>query len=89
MQTVSLILLCFMIACAVSASLSKSLFNTVLIFMGFSVIMSVVWLILQAPDLSITEAAVGVGVDTVLYFLTLKKLNVLKGGKEHNDIKGS
>lgn len=88
-QIVSLILLGFMIACAICASLSKSMFNTVLIFMGFSVIMSVIWLILQAPDLSITEAAVGVGVDTVLYFLTLKKLNALKGGKEQNDTEKS
>ena len=89
MQIVSLILLAFLIVCAVCASFSKSLFNTVLIFMGFSVIMSVIWLVLQAPDLSITEAAVGVGVDTVLYFLTLKKLNALKGGKKANDTEKS
>ena len=86
MQIVSLILVCFLIVCAVCASLSKSLFNTVLIFMGFGVVMSVIWLILQAPDLSITEAAVGVGVDSVLYFLTLKKLKALKGEEKSNDV---
>ena len=85
MQIISLLLLAFLIICAVCASLSKSLFNTVLIFMGFGVVMSVIWLILQAPDLAITEAAVGVGVDAVLYFLTLTKLGALKGGEE-NDV---
>lgn len=86
MQIFSLILVCFLIVCAICASLSKSLFNTVLIFMGFGVVMSVIWLVLQAPDLSITEAAVGVGVDSVLYFLTLKKLKALKGGEKHDDM---
>lgn len=86
MQIVSLILMAFLIVCAVCASLSKSLFNTVLIFMGFGIVMSVIWLILQAPDLSITEAAVGVGVDSVLYFLTLRKLKALKGGEKTDDV---
>jgi len=78
MQIFSLILVLFLIICAVCASLSKSMFNTILIFMAFGVVMSVIWLILQAPDLAITEAAVGVGVDSVLYFLTLKKLGALR-----------
>jgi len=78
MQIFSLILLVFLIACAICASLSKSMFNTILIFMVFGTVLSVIWLILQAPDLAITEAAVGVGVDAVLYFLTLKKLGALK-----------
>lgn len=38
--------------------------------------------ILQSPDLAITEAAVGAGVDSVLFFLTLKKVHALKGTRE-------
>ncbi len=82
MQIVTLFLVLFLIVCAVLASLSKSLFNTVLIYMAFGTVLSVIWLILQAPDLSITEAAVGVGVDAVLYFVTLKKLGALKVKEE-------
>ena len=41
--------------------------------------MSMIWLLLQAPDLAITEAAVGAGVDTVLFLLTLKTIHALKG----------
>ena len=38
--------------------------------------------IMESPDLAITEAAVGAGVTSVLLFLTLKKVNVLKGKKD-------
>lgn len=84
MQIFSLLLVLFLIVCAICASLSKSLFNTVLIFMAFGTVMSVIWLLLEAPDLAITEAAVGVGVDAVLYFLTLKKLGALKAKEDEH-----
>lgn len=86
MQLFALLLVAALIVCAIAASLSKSLLNTVLIFMNFGVVMTVIWLILQAPDLAITEAAVGVGVDAVLYFLTLRKINALKGEKESHEL---
>jgi len=83
MQILALLLMAVLIACAIAASLNKSLLNTVLIFMNFGVVMSVIWLVLQAPDLAITEAAVGVGVDAVLYFLTLRKINALRREASH------
>ena len=48
--------------------------------------MSVIWLVLHAPDLSIMEAAVGVGVNAVLFFLTLRRLNALKGKEKSDDV---
>lgn len=71
------ILLGFLLVCAIAASLSKSLLNTVLIFMSYSLIMSVIWILLESPDLAITEAAVGAGVTTVLFLLTLKKIHAI------------
>ncbi|MFQ9791799.1 MAG: hydrogenase subunit MbhD domain-containing protein [Acutalibacteraceae bacterium] len=50
--------------------------------MSYSLIMSIIWFIMESPDLAITEAAVGAGVTSVLLFLTLKKVNVLKGKKD-------
>lgn len=50
--------------------------------MGYSSVMAIVWLFLESPDLAITEAAVGAGIDTVLFFLTLKKVHALKGTRE-------
>ena len=37
------ILFLFLIVCAVAASLSKSLLNTVLIFMTYSLVMTIIW----------------------------------------------
>lgn len=78
MVLVEILLLGFLIACAVMAVLHRSTMITILTYMGFSIVMSVIWLTLQAPDLAITEAAVGAGVSTVLYFLALRKIRELK-----------
>ena len=40
--------------------------------------MSVVWILLRAPDLAITEAAVGAGITTLLMFISLKKLHAVR-----------
>ncbi len=74
MSILNCVLLLFLIICAVAASFSKNLLNSVLIFMGYSLIMSVVWMLLESPDLAITEAAVGAVVTSVLFFLTLSRI---------------
>ncbi|MCI8358499.1 MAG: DUF4040 domain-containing protein [Lachnospiraceae bacterium] len=87
MQTFTNILLIFLIICAVAASLSKNLLNTVLIFMSYSLVMSIIWILLESPDLAITEAAVGAGVTSVLFFVTLKKIRAIMK-KEQDGGKG-
>ena len=79
---IQMILVVFLIISAIGVSVTKNLFMAVIVFMGYSSIMAIVWLFLEAPDLAITEAAVGAGVDTVLFFLTLKKVHALKGTRE-------
>lgn len=81
------ILLTFLVVCALAASLSKNLLNSIVIFMSYSVIMSIIWIILESPDLAITEAAVGAGVTSVLFFITLKKIHAMKGEKEDEQTK--
>ncbi len=78
MAVFEVLLMGFLIACALTAVMSRSVITTILTYMGFSIVMSVVWLLLQAPDLAITEAAVGAGISSVLYFLTLRKIHELK-----------
>lgn len=77
MTVFTCILLGFLVVCAVAASLSKNLLNTILIYMSYSLIMSVIWILLESPDLAITEAAVGAGVTTVLFLVTLKKIHAI------------
>ena len=78
-----IILMVFLIVCAISVSFSKNLLNSILVYMGFSLVMSVIWIILESPDLAITEAAVGAGVTSLLFFLTLKSIHAIKGDEEN------
>jgi uncharacterized MnhB-related membrane protein len=72
------ILLLGLVACAISVSFSKKLLNSVLIFMCYSLMMSIIWILLESPDLAITEAAVGAGVTSLLFFITLKKIRAME-----------
>lgn len=72
------ILLFGLVACAVAVSFSKKLLNSVLIFMSYSLMMSIIWILLESPDLAITEAAVGAGVTSLLFFITLKKIRAME-----------
>lgn len=81
------ILMGFLVVCAVAACVSRKLLTSVIIFMSYSLIMSVIWIILRSPDLAITEAAVGAGVTGVLFFVTLKKIKLLDGGEDDGEKK--
>ncbi len=75
------LLLGFLVVCAVSVSLSKNLLNSIIIYMSFSLVMSMIWICLESPDLAITEAAVGAGVTSLLFFVTLKKIHAIREEK--------
>lgn len=83
MNIIMYILMIILIVCAISVSFSKNLLNSILVYMGFSLVMSVIWIILESPDLAITEAAVGAGVTSLLFFLTLKSIHAMKGDEEN------
>ena len=74
MEAFKIFLQVMLVACAVSVSLTKRLLTSVIIYMCYSLIMSIVWILLRSPDLAITEAAVGAGVSGILMLLTLKKI---------------
>ena len=74
MSLFAYLLLGFLIVCAVSVSVTRSLLSAVIILLSSSVVMSVLWFLLEAPDLAVTEAAVGAGVTGVLFFLTLRRI---------------
>ncbi len=85
MNVFTCILLGFLVVCAISVTFSKKLLNSILIFMSYSLIMSIIWMLLESPDLAITEAAVGAGVTSVLFFVTLKKIHAMMGEDPKND----
>ncbi len=75
MTVIEWLLLGFLIVCAVAVSISGNLLNSVIIFMVYSLVMAVIWILLRAPNLAIMEAAVGAGVTSVLFFLALRKIS--------------
>ncbi len=72
------ILLLSLIVCALSVAFARDLMTSIIIFMSYSLVMCIIWMILQSPDLAITEAAVGAGVTSILFFLTLKKIRAVR-----------
>lgn len=77
MKIFQIVLFIFLIVCAISVSFSKNLLNSIIIFMSYSLIMSIIWILLESPDLAITEAAVGAGITSILFFVTLKKIHAI------------
>ena len=78
MDVFMLMLLGLLLVSGIAACLFHNLLVSLIIFMTYSVIMSIVWALLHAPDLAITEAAVGAGISGVLMFVTLKKLRDIR-----------
>lgn len=74
-----LILLVFLIACTAAVAMTRKLLTAVIIFMSYSLVMSILWVLLQSPDLAITEAAVGAGITSILFFLALKRIKSMRG----------
>ena len=77
MELLSIILLLFAIICAISVSVTKDLLTALVIFMSQSLAMCIIWILLESPDLAITEAAVGAGITSLLLFVTLKKIHAI------------
>jgi len=94
MELLGILLLIFIISCALAVSLTRNLLTALVIFMGQSLAMCIIWVLLESPDLAITEAAVGAGITSLLLFVTLKKIHAIdlqktdaaqKGVAEHGE----
>ena len=87
-----ILLLLILVICAISVAFVKNNLAAVVVYMSSSCVMTLVWILLESPDLAITEAAVGAGITSVLFFITLKKLqlidttlNTIKSNKEEGE----
>ncbi len=85
MQIIEYALPIFLVICAVTVSLTKNILTSIIIFMAYSLVMSVIWILLQSPDLAITEAAVGAGVTSVLFFVAFKKIRLIDDGDDDEE----
>ena len=78
MEKISLLILLVlslvMVAAAIMAVLSKKLPSAILASGIISLFASVVFLILASPDVAMTEAAIGAGLTTFMFFIVLRKI---------------
>jgi energy-converting hydrogenase B subunit D len=72
-QAFDVTLLLLLIASAIAAIRTKDLLGAVVIFSTYSLLMCLIWQHRGAPDVAMTEAAVGAGVTTVLFLVAIGK----------------
>ena len=76
-----IILIILIIALAVFTLISPDLLYGVIAMSAISLISALIFYLLQAPDVAITEAAVGAGVSTVIFVWALRHSKRRDDGK--------
>lgn len=67
------ILLILLLVLSVMAIQLKDLLYSVIMLGGASITLAVIFYMLQAPDIAITQAAVGAGISTVLFIIAVSR----------------
>ena len=73
MSAVGFALAAFVVATALATALLKDTLAVIIVFAAYSLGMALFYTLLLAPDVGITEAAIGAGVTTVLLLVTIIK----------------
>jgi uncharacterized MnhB-related membrane protein len=73
LELFNVILVIFLIVCAIAVERTHDLLAAVVIFASYSLVMSILWLLLAAPDIALTEAAIGAGVTTILFLVVISR----------------
>lgn len=81
-MVIQLLLVTLLLICAIVVTVHKNVMMAIIVFGAYSTVMAIIWMFLESPDLAITEAAVGAGVSTVLFFLVFKRAHLLKGTRD-------
>ncbi|WP_336326992.1 DUF4040 domain-containing protein [Halovenus sp. HT40] len=63
----------FVLATAVATALLRDILAVIIVFAAYSLGMALFYAFLLAPDVAMTEAAIGAGVTTILLLLTIAK----------------
>mgnify|MGYP001266203277 FL=1 len=62
----NIIFLGFLVVFAIAVSYVRDLLYAAILLGAYSVTMALIWLLMSAPDLAITEAAAGIGMTTLM-----------------------
>lgn len=70
------IMLISLLILGVATVATDNLLRTVIYSGAFSLVMALAFLYYNAPDVALAEAAIGVGLSTIMYLVSLKKIRV-------------
>lgn len=75
---INLALLVFLVAMAITILRSRQLFAVAMLFGLYSLLVAGLFMVLDAPDVAFTEAAVGTGISTVIMLVTLAATKIYR-----------
>jgi multicomponent Na+:H+ antiporter subunit B len=69
----SVVLLAFVVTVALLTAVVRDVLTTIVVFAAYSLGLAIIWVLYRAPDVGLTEAAVGAGVTTALFLLAISR----------------
>lgn len=66
------VFLSFLVVIAIAVSYVKDLLYAAILLGAYSVIIALIWLMMSAPDIALTEAAAGIGMTTLMIAVITK-----------------
>jgi energy-converting hydrogenase B subunit D len=83
LDIVNTALLTGVVVTCIAALLSRDMLKSVIYLAGMSILLSLEFYMLHAPDVAIAEAAVGAGLTTAIYVAAIRKTERFEdGGKD-------
>ena len=73
MSVIQAILILVMLVAAVATSIFKDLINAVIMCAAVSLLASLLFYLLDAPDVAMAEAAIGAGLTTAIFVIAVRK----------------
>ncbi len=70
---INLLLLVFLIVCAIIVARTRDLLSAVIVFGAYSMGMAIIWQQLHSPDIAITEASIGAGATSLLFLAAISR----------------
>ena len=74
-----------MLGAAVFAVYSRNLLSAVIAAGVISLLASIIYVLLAAPDVAMTEAAIGSGLTTIVFLLAIKRIRLSGAGEEERN----
>jgi uncharacterized MnhB-related membrane protein len=85
MELLILLIVIIMLASAVAVMLLKDFLAALAAFSVVSLGLSVLFVVLRAPDVAMTEAAVGAGLSSLLFALAIRRLGLWRSSQSGSE----